>query len=93
MLSTLESSLQERSLKVILDGQSSPLYITNAGVRQGSVLEPTLFLVFIMIFLMRFYQEQGSMQMTPLYSSLGKSVFYDKMESAGELEIDLCSIV
>ena len=47
ILSILESYLQERSLNVVLDGQSPPLYITNAGVPQGSVLGPTLYLVFI----------------------------------------------
>ena len=47
ILSILESFWQERSLKVVLDGQSSPLYITNAGVPQGSVLGQTLFMVFI----------------------------------------------
>ena len=46
ILNILESFLQEHSLKVVLDGQFSPLYITNDGVPQGSVLGPTLFLVF-----------------------------------------------
>ena len=46
ILSILESFLREHSLKVVLDGQSSPLCITNAGVPQGSVLGTTLFLVF-----------------------------------------------
>ena len=39
--------LQERSLKVVLDGQSSHLYITNNGVPLGSVLGQSLFLVYI----------------------------------------------
>ena len=47
ILGILESFMIERSLKVVLDGQSSPLCCINAGVPQGSVLGPTLFLVFI----------------------------------------------
>ena len=57
ILSILESILQECSLKVVFDCQSSPLHITNAGVTQGSVLWLTLFLVLLMIFPIRFYQE------------------------------------
>ena len=55
ILIILESFLQESSLKVVLDGQSSSLCITNAGVPEGSVLGPTWCL--LMIFPMRFYQE------------------------------------
>ena len=64
---------------MILDGQSSPLYITNAGVPQGSVLGPTLFLVFIndlpeeVLSRIGIYADD-----TTLYSSLGKSVFLRK---------------
>ena len=46
ILIILEYFSQERSLKVVLDGQSSPL-ITIARVPQRSVSGPTLFLVFI----------------------------------------------
>ena len=31
--------------------------------------------------------------MTPLYSSIDKSGFFEKVDSAGELELDLHSIV
>ena len=47
ILNILESFLQERSLKVVLDDQSSPLCITNAGVPHGISFGPTLFLSFI----------------------------------------------
>ena len=47
ILSILKSFLTNRKMKVVLDGQSSDLYFLNAGVPQGSVLGPTLFLIFI----------------------------------------------
>ena len=93
-LRILESFLQERSLKLILDGQTPHLYITNAGVPQGSVLGPTLFQVFINVLPDEVLSRIGSYaDDTTLYSSLGKSVFLEKVESAGELEFDLHSIV
>ena len=45
--SIFESFLQERSLKVVLDGQFSYLCMINAGVPQGEFLETILFQVFI----------------------------------------------
>ena len=68
--------------------------IINAGVPQESVLGSTLFLVFIndlpneVLSKIRIYAND-----TTLYSSLGKSVFFEKVQSAGELELDLHSIM
>ena len=94
ILNVLESFLQERSLKVVLDSQSSS-HITNAGVPQRSVLGPTLFLVFINDLPDKDLSRIGTYaDDSTLYSPLGKSVcFFEKVESAGELEFNLCSIV
>ena len=41
------SFLSNRWFKVVLDGKSSQEYLLNAGVAQGSILGPTLFLLYI----------------------------------------------
>lgn len=45
--SWIDSFLRERSIVVRIDGDQSRAYQVNSGVPQGSVLSPTLFLLFI----------------------------------------------
>ena len=43
----ISSFLGNRQLRVVLDGKSSQEYLVNAAVPQGSILGPTLFLLYI----------------------------------------------
>ena len=43
----ISSFLSNRQLRVALDGKSSQEYPANAGVPQGYILGPTLFLLYI----------------------------------------------
>ena len=43
----ISSFLSNRCFRVVLDGKSSQEYPVNAGVPQGSILDPTLFLLYI----------------------------------------------
>ena len=87
----ISSFLSNRQLQVVLDGKSSQEYPVNAGVPQGSILGPTLFLLYIndlpddVISNIAIYADD-----TTLYSKCDQaSDLWQQLELASELESDL----
>ena len=87
----ISSFLSNRRLRVVLDGKSSQEYSVNAGVPQGSILGPTLFLLYIndlpddVICDIAIYADD-----TTLYSKCDQtSDLWQQLELASELESDL----
>ena len=87
----ISSFLRNRWLRVVLDGKSSQEYPVNAGVPQGSILGPTLFLLYIndlpddVICNIAIYADD-----TTLYSKCDHtSDLWQQLELASELESDL----
>ena len=87
----ISSFLSNRRLRVVLDGKSSQEYPVNAGVPQGSILGPTLFLLHIndlpddVICNIAIYADD-----TTVYSKCDQvSDLCQQLELASELESDL----
>ena len=87
----ISSFLSNRCLQVVLDGKSSQEYPINAGVPQGSILGPTLFILYIndlpddVICDIAIYADD-----TTLYFKCDQaSDLWQQLELASEIESDL----
>ena len=86
----ISSFLSNRRLRVVVDGKSLQEYPLNAGVPQGSLLGPTLFLLYINdlpddVICIAIYADD-----TTVYSKCDQaSDLWQQLELASELEFDL----
>ena len=95
IFSLISSFLSNRRLRVVLNGKSSQEYPVNVGVPQGSILRPTLFLLYIndlpddVICDIAIYVDD-----TTLYSKCDwASDLWQQLELVSELESDLQDMV
>ena len=84
-----ESFLSDRSIKVVVDVISSSSFHTNAGVPQGSVISPTLFLIYI--------NDLLNLPSNPVHCYTDDSTLYnapashkDRVDIASSINLDLC---
>ena len=87
----ISSFLSNRQLRVVLDGKSSQEYPVNAGIPQGFILGPTLFMLYtnnlpdVVIYNIAIYADDMI-----LYSKRDQaSDLWQQLELASELESDL----
>ena len=84
------SFISNRRLRVVLGGKSSQEYLVNAGVPQGSILGPTLFLLYINDFPDAICNIAIYADNTTLYSNCDQALdLWQQFELASELESDL----
>ena len=95
IFSLISSFLSNRRLQVVLDGKSSQEYPINAGVPEGSILGPTLFLLYINDLSDEFISDIAIYaDDTTLYSKCDQaSDMWQQLELASELESDLRGMV
>ena len=90
IFSVISSILCNRQLSVVLDGKSSQEYPVNAGVPQGSILGPTLFLLYINDLPDAVICDIAIYADITLYAKCDQaSDLWQQLELASELESDL----
>ena len=94
IFSLILSFLSNRQLRVVLDGKSSQEYPVNAGVPQGSILGPTLFLLYINDLPDVICATAISADDTTLYSKCDQAPdLWQQLKLACELKSDLWNTV